>query len=179
MSRAGVHPVRVDTTELAREVREALADEMLGRDVRWKVGELPEVRADPDLLRLVLENLLSNAVKYTRGRSSAEIEIGGRIEPDGSRVYFVRDNGAGFDMRYVGKLFGIFQRLHRSEEFEGTGIGLATVRRIVTRHGGKVWAEGQVGTGATFYFSLPPEARVEPRVTDGDTGLGPTAEAQP
>jgi light-regulated signal transduction histidine kinase (bacteriophytochrome) len=118
------------------------------------VEPLPEVAADPALIRLVLANLLGNAIKYSNNRAEASIEIGCR-EAGMEWVFFVRDNGVGFDMRYVHKLFGVFQRLHSSDEFEGMGIGLAIVRRIVARHGGRTWAEGVVGQGAIFDFPLP------------------------
>ena len=129
-----------------------------GREIEFGIAPLRRCLADAQLLRQVFGNLVSNAVKYTRPREVAKIEIGA-FERDGASVYFVRDNGVGFDMTYVHKLFGVFQRLHSDREFEGTGAGLAIVQRIVARHGGRAWAEGEVGKGATFYFTLGGEAR--------------------
>jgi light-regulated signal transduction histidine kinase (bacteriophytochrome) len=154
MGRTSLKPRRVDLRQMVEEVRQKLAIDVGERQVAWKIADLPSAVADPVMIRLVIENLLSNAVKYTRPRAHARIEIGA-FRKDGEIVFFVRDNGVGFDMAYVGKLFGVFQRLHRIEEFEGTGIGLANVRRIVERHGGRTWAEGALDQGATFYFSLP------------------------
>jgi light-regulated signal transduction histidine kinase (bacteriophytochrome) len=154
MGRAALKPMPVDMNVLVQEVQRRLALETKDRKIEWRVHPLPAVVADPFMLRLAVENLLSNAVKYTRPREVATIEVGARQEA-GETVFFVRDNGVGFDMAYVGKLFGVFQRLHRMEEFEGTGIGLANVRRIVERHGGRAWATGALNQGATFSFSIP------------------------
>jgi light-regulated signal transduction histidine kinase (bacteriophytochrome) len=145
----------VDLAELTREVIDECEPEAGGRSVEWRIGDLPTVTGDPALLRMVLVNLISNALKFTRPRPCAEIEIGRRDGQPGEAVIYVRDNGVGFDMTYVDKLFGVFERLHRAEEFEGTGIGLANVRRIIERHGGRTWAEGALDQGAAFYFALP------------------------
>ena len=158
MGRAEMQETAVDLAELVAEVRQGLQPAINGRDIRWKVAALPRVRCDAPMVRQVLLNLLDNAVKYTRPRPAAEIEIGCAGEEEGRIVFYVRDNGAGFDMQYAGKLFGVFQRMHRADEFEGTGIGLASVRRIITRHGGRTWAEGRVNAGATFFFTLAPAA---------------------
>lgn len=145
---------RASLLALAEEAKNQILPEADGREVCWTFHDLPDVEADPVLLRQVFANLLSNSVKFTRKQSSPEIEVGAKRE-NGKVVIFVKDNGAGFDPRYADKLFGVFQRLHRQDEYEGTGIGLATVQRIVHKHGGKVWAESQPGQGATFFFSLP------------------------
>jgi light-regulated signal transduction histidine kinase (bacteriophytochrome) len=141
--------------ELVQGIIQEFRPETEGRDIEWKISSLPLVTGDRAMLRIVLVNLISNALKFTRSRSPAEIEIGWTPGHEKETIVFVRDNGAGFDMKYVDKLFGVFQRLHHVDEFEGTGIGLANVRRIINRHGGRVWAEGEVDHGATFYFSLP------------------------
>jgi two-component system, chemotaxis family, sensor kinase Cph1 len=154
MGRTALKPRPVDVKALIDEIRQQLTMHTAGRRIDWIVGDLPAITADPVLIRLVFENLLDNAIKYTRPRDKARIEIGS-ARKDGETVIFVRDNGVGFDMKYVEKLFGVFQRLHRMEEFEGTGIGLANVRRIVERHGGRAWAEGALDRGATFSVALP------------------------
>lgn len=142
---------------LLKEVMEDLKPDLEGRTIEWNIGVLPCVPGDPSMLRQVFSNLLSNAVKFTAKRAEAKIEVGVAFDRQLAHetVLFVRDNGDGFDMEYAHKLFGVFQRLHRASEFEGTGIGLANVRRIIERHGGRTWAEGAVGAGAVFYFSLP------------------------
>jgi signal transduction histidine kinase len=157
-SRIELHPGRIDTGQLVQETLQRLDMETRGRNIDWRIPPLPAVEGDPALLRQVFTNLLGNAVKYTRGRDPAQIEIGSADAEGGHATFFVRDNGAGFDPRYAHKLFGVFQRLHRAEEFEGTGIGLAIVHRIVSRHGGRTWAEGRPGEGATFFFTLPKAA---------------------
>jgi light-regulated signal transduction histidine kinase (bacteriophytochrome) len=137
---------------LAREVLGELGDAARGALVR--VYGLPEASADASLMKHVWANLLGNALKYSSKQLEPRVEVGGHCEHD-ETVYWVRDNGAGFDMRYAHRLFGVFQRLHSETEFPGTGVGLSIVQRIITRHGGRVWAEGRPGAGATFYFSLP------------------------
>jgi PAS domain S-box-containing protein len=161
MGRAKLKKAEVSLRDVLAEVRRELAPEAEGRKVRWRVEPLPEVRADPALLRLVLKNLLSNALKYSRTREESVIEVWAR-EGEGEVEVVVRDNGVGFEMQYVDKLFGVFQRLHRPEQFEGTGIGLANVRRIVSRHGGRTWAESVLGEGATFHFTLPRLEQAQP-----------------
>ena len=173
MGRAELHEARVDLDRLVQECIRNLETDTKDRPIVWKIPSLPQVTGDPSLLRQVFANLLGNAVKYTRPRDPAVIEIGTvaaevtrltypesgidqSLLTSAATVFFVRDNGVGFDPQYAHKLFGVFQRLHRAEEFEGTGIGLANVRRIIARHGGRTWAEGKPGEGATFYFTLKP-----------------------
>ncbi len=155
IGRAETQKTVVSLEQLVKEALNEVRPETDGRNMGWRIGPLPNLYGDRSMLRLALVNLVSNAVKFTRKRLQAEIEIGCTDGKEGETVVFIRDNGVGFDMKYVNKLFGVFQRLHRTEEFEGTGIGLATVQRIMHRHGGKVWAEGVVDRGATFYFSVP------------------------
>ena len=155
IGRAETQKTLVNLAQLVREALSEVREETEGRNIAWKIGTLPDFYGDRSMLRLVLVNLISNAVKFTRTRPQAEIEIGSANGNRDELIVFVRDNGVGFDMKYVNKLFGVFQRLHQAAEFEGTGIGLATVQRIIHRHGGRVWAEGAVNSGATFYFSTP------------------------
>jgi len=156
LSQQPLRKERVDQEALVRTVLQALQMEQKDRQFDLDVGELPAVEADPRLLRQVWVNLISNALKYTRTRDRAMIRIGSE-KKNGTPVYFVQDNGVGFDMRYANKLFGVFQRLHRAEDYEGTGVGLAIVHRIVARHGGEVWAKAVKNQGATFYFTLEGE----------------------
>jgi K+-sensing histidine kinase KdpD len=155
IGRAEARKTAVNLDQLVREVIAELGQDTRDRDIAWTIGALPVCYGDRSMLKVVVVNLVSNAVKFTRTRPRAKIEIGCAGGKDSQVEVFVRDNGAGFDMQYVHKLFGVFQRLHRTEDFEGTGIGLATVERIIHRHGGEVRAEGVVDRGATFYFSLP------------------------
>jgi len=153
---------RVNLNELLTKVIESFRLEMVGRSIEWVIAELPVVMADRNMLQLALENLISNALKFTRLKSKVRIEIGWSPDDSNSRyvVFYIKDNGAGFDMQFKDNLFTIFQRLHSKEQFEGTGIGLANVQRIIRRHGGRVWAEGIPDEGATFYFTLPKYERV-------------------
>ncbi len=154
MSREELCREMVAMADLVQEVRREMSSDTDGRNIRWDIQPLPQAFVDRNMFKQVWTNLLSNAVKYTRPRPEAEISIGCR-DHQAETEYYVRDNGAGFDMKYADKLFGVFQRLHSDEEFEGTGIGLANVQRIVSRHGGKTWAQGEVDQGAIFWFSLP------------------------
>jgi PAS domain S-box-containing protein len=155
MGRVEAQMTLVDLDQLVKEVVSELRQETDGREIVWRIESLQTCYGDRSMLRVVLVNLVSNAIKFTRQRARAEIEIGRAQGSEQEAVVFVRDNGAGFDMKYVDKLFGVFQRLHHADAFEGTGIGLATVQRIIHRHGGKVRGEGVVDQGATFYFSVP------------------------
>jgi PAS domain S-box-containing protein len=153
LGRRAVTRRKMDPVPLVRAIADELLAENSDRTIEFEIEALPALEADPNLLRQVFVNLLSNAVKYSRGKKPAIIKIGAQTEK-GQVAYYVCDNGAGFDMEYSGKLFKVFQRLHRADEFEGTGVGLAIVQRIVERHGGRVWAESKVGEGATFFFTL-------------------------
>ncbi|MGO9951254.1 MAG: sensor histidine kinase [Dissulfurispiraceae bacterium] len=154
IGRTEIQKKKVSLDELVRGVMREIRDEFKERNIIWEVDELPAIIGDRGLLRQVIVNLISNAVKFTSTRSQAEIKIGCKDEDD-KYTFFISDNGVGFDMKYADRLFGVFQRLHTQDDFEGTGIGLANVQRIIARHGGRVWAEGAVGQGATFYFTLP------------------------
>jgi signal transduction histidine kinase len=163
VGRQDVHARRASLDTLVEGVVADLQSDIGDREIEWRIAPLPTVECDPGLMKVAFTNLVANAVKYTRPRRPAIIEIG-QVPGDGLPVVFVRDNGVGFDMRYADRLFGVFQRLHRSEEFEGTGVGLATVQRIVHKHGGEIWAESAPDRGASFFFTI-----------GGSTGLaGPT-----
>lgn len=155
-SRLGRKPLNKQSVmplDLVNNVLDELKDEQTGRQIDIVIGNLPACEADPILLKQVFVNLISNALKFTRKKEAARIEIGSQ-QRDSEVVYFIKDNGAGFDMQYAHKLFGVFQRLHSADEYEGTGVGLANVQRIINRHGGRIWAEGEVDKGATFYFTI-------------------------
>ncbi len=158
MGRAELRRDTVDMNALVRAVQRDMEPDTQGRTIEWRIGPLPAVSGDASLLRQVWMNLLANAVKYSRPRANAVIEVGCEMDKPNETIFFVRDNGVGFEMKYASHLFGVFQRLHRVEDFEGTGIGLANVRRIVARHGGRTWAEGQPDAGATMRFTLPKPA---------------------
>jgi len=153
MGKSELVKTEVDLALLLPGICHELTGQEKDREIGIAIGELPVVMADQALLRQVWQNLVSNAVKYTAKKDKALIEIGARLM-NGETTYYIKDNGAGFDMGYYGKLFGVFQRLHSASDFQGTGVGLASVRRIVRRHGGDIWAESEVGCGARFYFTL-------------------------
>ncbi len=164
--RTEMHHTEIDLGQLVEEVIAEFESDLIGRDIDWHIQPLPQVHGDRTLLRLVLSNLISNALKFSRSRPRAKIEIG-YTPGQNETVFFVRDNGTGFDMQFAGQLFGVFQRLHSATEFEGIGIGLANVRRIIQRHDGQTWAEGMLDEGATFYFSLPNQ-NAGPTKTQGE-----------
>ena len=156
LSRIGRQQLVCEPTDLntmVESVLQTIQPELEGRRIDWRIAKLPSIDCDPGLIKQVFTNLISNAVKYTRRRAMTVIEIG-LVASDGPPIFFVKDNGAGFDQRYVHRLFGVFQRLHKTEEFEGTGVGLATVQRIIQKHDGRIWAEAEVDKGATFFFAL-------------------------
>ena len=168
-SQAELHQEWVDLNAIVERVIRDHTTEIEGRNIVWKRMQLPPAWGDPALLRQVIVNLISNALKYSCLSDPSEIEIGVVENDPLETVFFVRDNGVGFDSAHAGKLFGVFQRLHKATEFEGTGVGLANVRRIVARHGGRTWAEGKVGKGATFYFALPaPRTSPSPAEQSGE-----------
>jgi two-component system, sensor histidine kinase and response regulator len=162
LAQVGRTQLNIETVSLGALVEQVRLESLVGaeeRNIEWKIATLPCLSCDAGLIKQVFANLIGNSVKYTRPRQTAVIEIGQTVS-NGTPAFFIRDNGAGFDMKYAGKLFGTFQRLHQARDFEGTGIGLATVQRIVQRHGGRIWAESEVDRGATFYFTLESVADV-------------------
>jgi light-regulated signal transduction histidine kinase (bacteriophytochrome) len=157
LSRVGPQSLKLSLNGLnpiVNRVISVLQPECEGREIEWRIAPLPAVECDPILMQQVFQNLLSNALKYSGRRAKAMIEVDSIQHPGKPPIIFVRDNGAGFDMRYANKLFGVFQRMHTDSEFEGTGVGLATVQRIIQKHGGSIWAEAEVDRGATFYFTV-------------------------
>ena len=161
IGRAETQKRTVDLEQLVKGVVSEITPDTKGRDISWRIGALPICDGDPSMLRLVFANLIANAVKFTRTREQAEIEISSLHYKPEEVIVFVKDNGVGFNMKYKEKLFGVFQRLHSQQAFEGTGIGLATVQRIIHRHGGRVWAEGSINNGAAFYVALPKTGKAE------------------
>jgi light-regulated signal transduction histidine kinase (bacteriophytochrome) len=161
IGRAEPQKTIINLEQLVKDAIREIAPDTQDRKIIWRIGTLPICYGDPSLLQLVFSNLVSNAVKFTRTRPQTEIEIDSLDHRSNEVVVFVRDNGVGFDMTYKDRLFGVFQRLHSQDAFEGTGIGLATVQRIVHRHGGRVWAEGSVDNGATFFVALPKSGKVK------------------
>ena len=159
--RAEMQYVWVNMDQLVREVRRQMEPQTVDRHIVWKIESLPMVRGDRNLLRQVWQNLISNAVKYTRLKHQAEITVGSQ-SADGEVIYYVQDNGIGFDGVAMNQLFGVFQRLPNAQSFEGTGVGLANVKRIITRHRGRTWAEGDLQVGASFYFALPVDSTAKP-----------------
>lgn len=159
LGRTDLRKVRIDFEQLVRDIVQKLTEYAKERKIEWEIAYIPSVAGDPSLLQKVMVNLLTNALKFTQPHARAKIEIGA-LDESAATIIYVRDNGVGFDFRYVSKLFGMFQRLHSEEEFAGVGVGLAHVRRIIERHGGRVWAEGEIEKGATIWFSLP---KAEPR----------------
>ena len=173
LAHVGRQELSIQVTSLNSLVQEVLRDlkrETAARNIHWQIEDLPFVDCDPGLMKQVFYNLLSNAVKYTRPRDPAVI-VAGHMQVDGKPVIFVRDNGVGFNMKYADKLFGVFQRLHRREDFEGTGVGLATVQRIVHKHGGEIWAEAVIDKGAAFFFTLAASTKRAPQ-NQPDIALG-------
>lgn len=154
LNRAEIQKIQIDPKPMINQLTEMFSEDFKLRKIEIKTDELPNIYGDYQLIRQVWQNLLSNAIKYTGKKENAIIEIGS-FEQDSNTVFFIKDNGAGFNMKYGNKLFGVFQRLHKPRDFEGIGIGLANVNRIISRHGGQCWAEGELNEGATFYFSLP------------------------
>jgi len=166
-----LHPQRAGLNSIVAEVIAILQPDKEGRQVQWIIAELPEVECDPVLVKQIFQNLLANALKFTRPRAQSVIEVScQKKEEDGQTVFMVRDNGVGFSMKYVDKLFGVFQRLHSADEFEGTGIGLVTVQRIVHKHGGRVWAEAELDKGAAFYFTLGEVKQAESKSNGATAG---------
>jgi len=154
LSRTELQRMKIDSKSLITHILDTFKADSGERNIEFNIAELPEIKGDENLIRQVWVNLISNALKYSRNKEKAVIGIGGKIEND-QTIFYIKDNGAGFDMRYVDKLFGVFQRLHKTSEFEGIGIGLANVNRIITKHGGRCWAEAEINKGATFAFSIP------------------------